>query len=95
MSLCEFEVSESGAVRGAVRADVAILGVGVMKSAGFWEKVSIFAEICGRMLDKANRIGQNVIIRGALMSSTANMKLLFYFRRGMALTLKMHSVPLR
>jgi len=44
-------------MRGVVRADVAILGVGVMKSAGFWEKVSIFAEICVRMLDTTNRIG--------------------------------------
>ena len=44
MSLCEFEVSESGEMRGVVRADVAILGVGVMQSTSFLGKGTDFCK---------------------------------------------------
>ena len=63
MSLCEFEVSETCEMRGAVRADVAIWGVGVMKSAGFWEKSTDFCRI---RLASVNQIPEKEIIRGAL-----------------------------
>ena len=62
MSFCEFEVSETCEMRGAVRADVAILGVGVMKSDGFWEKSADFRLI---RIDPAKQRGQNRIVRGA------------------------------
>ena len=55
MSLCEFEVSETCEMRGAVRADVAVLGVGVMQSAGFLEKSTDFCRIRS---DSANQMSK-------------------------------------
>jgi len=57
-------MSETCEMRGAVCADVAILGVGVMKSAGFWGKCADFRRI---RIDSANGMIQNGIIRGALI----------------------------
>ena len=45
VSIGEFEVSESGEVRGMVHAGLACLGIGGEQSAGFSGKIPIFNEL--------------------------------------------------